>query len=228
MQRLVEQDPDAHYRRKVPPSFRQSFDRDQYIPSFIGRSVRGRLQVWNDCAEFGCRGPRYCSRCRKPTGIPPRKRVSVLSSKFMLNSCAVPTTDMTAEYWRQKSLPLSLYMRHELDEVQHLVFKEPLVMSSREWLRCQKRSEIQCVHTSTDKSFAKPIKMRRTWDLYRDSKLRDEVAVQRISEATVKVRRLFDQSYVGAVSRIDKVCNSDSKLSTGLPLSCGPSFLSTK
>src|ERR1700733_1666374 len=55
--------------------------------------------------------------------------------------------------------------------------------------------------------------MRNTWDLYQDSQLSDKVALQRISEATVKARRLFDESYVSAVSRISSVCDSQSKFS---------------
>jgi hypothetical protein len=73
--------------------------------------------------------------------------------------------------------------------------------------------------------------MQRTWNLYRDSNVSDELAVRRISEATVKARRLFDQSYVGAVSRVDKVCNNDSKFSIMLCclavlVSCQPSQVS--
>ena len=50
----------------------------------------------------------------------------------MSNGCMVSTTDMTTESLQQKPLPLSLPTRHELDEVQQLVVKDPLRMSSGE------------------------------------------------------------------------------------------------
>lgn len=53
--------------------------------------------------------------------------------------------------------------------------------------------------------------MRNTWNSYQNDQVSEKVALQRIAEATVKARRLFDESYSAAVSRVSTVCESDSE-----------------
>jgi hypothetical protein len=53
--------------------------------------------------------------------------------------------------------------------------------------------------------------MQRTWDSYQGYELGEKVALQQISECTVKARRLFEESYVGVESRVSDLCDSESE-----------------
>ncbi|RFU27992.1 hypothetical protein B7463_g8344, partial [Scytalidium lignicola] len=51
--------------------------------------------------------------------------------------------------------------------------------------------------------------MRNTWNSYQNNQVSEKVTLQRIAEATVKAKRLFDESYTAAVSRVSTVCKSE-------------------
>jgi hypothetical protein len=55
--------------------------------------------------------------------------------------------------------------------------------------------------------------MQNKWALYQKNEVSDKVALRKNAEATVKARRVWDESYVATVSRVSHVCSSESTFS---------------